>query len=530
MAFATKVMAVVYIVHKLSHKHGIIFPAAIRFCFLRRLFSNLALYMMNRFNSIYSIILILLIPVLMGSCRKEKFLDSGGELRFSVDTLMFDTVFVSRGSFTASLKIYNPQNQKINISSIRIEGGSLSQFKINVNGTPGSEVKDIEIAANDSIYVFATVNIDPDPNNNTPFVVNDRLTATLNGRNYSVPFMAFGQNAYYLIDSLIESNQTWLTDKPYVIIHNAAVGEGVTLTIPAGCRVYVHGDSRLLVLGTLKIQGTKQDSVVFQSDRLDRKYYGNEGYPGEWGGIYFSTTSHDNEIDYAILKNVGNSTRLGQSVFSPAAIQVNHDTINDQKFQLVIRNTIIENSIGYGILAFGSTVKAENCLVNTAGAQCFAAFEGGQYVLDNCTFVTYGTNKVSHIDNPVMALLNYRDVNSTSYVAGPLQVVMTNCVVWGSLETEFFAASRGDITKPESLFDVTLNNCLIKNKDGIPEHVKANAGTKVNAEPMFTDYATWNYRPAAGSPLINAGMPNGVTTDLDGKARDGQPDIGCYEN
>lgn len=462
------------------------------------------------------------------SCRKEKFLDAGGELKFSVDTLMFDTVFVSVGSFTASVKVYNPQNQKVNISSIRLAGGTASQFRINVNGTPGNEVKNIEIAAKDSIYVFATVNIDPNPSDNKPFVVEDKMLATLNGKEYSVPFLAFGQNAHYLVDSLITSNQTWLTDKPYVIIKNAAIDEGVTVTIPAGCRVYVHGDSRLIVLGTLKVKGTKQDSVVFQGDRLDRKYFGNEGYPGEWGGIYFTTTSTDNEIDYAILKNVGGSTRLGDAQFTPAAIQINYDTINDQKFQLVMRNTIIENSIGYGILAFGSTLRAENCLINTCGAQCLAAFEGGQYVLDNCTFVTYGTSKVSHIDNPVMALLNYRDIDNTSYVAGPLQAMLTNCVVWGSLETEFFASSRGDITKPESMFDVTLNNCIIKNKEGVPQDVKAN-NTKVNQDPGFKDYAGWDYRPANGSAMINSGVMNGIITDLDGKTRDGQPDIGCYE-
>src|SRR5690606_16652327 len=133
-----------------------------------------------------------------------------------------------------------------------------------------------------------------------PFVVEDNLVATLNGKSYAIPLMAYGQNAYYIVDSTITGNHTWKTDKPYVIIHNAAVDENSTLSIPAGCRIYVHADSRLIVLGTLKVKGTKQDSVIFQGDRLDRKYFGNEGYPGEWGGIYFTSTSSNNEIDYAI--------------------------------------------------------------------------------------------------------------------------------------------------------------------------------------------------------------------------------------
>lgn len=479
---------------------------------------------------VYTLVVLLCSAALMTGCRKEEVLRTGGELRFSVDTLMFDTVFVSRGSFTASVKIYNPQNQKVTISSVRLLGGNGSQFKLNVNGVPGNEVKEIEVAAKDSIYVFATVNIDPHPSDNTPFVVEDMMVATLNGKDYSLPFLAYGQNAHYYANMEITANETWLTDKPYVLIGNVFVGENATLTIPAGCRIYGHADARLIVLGTLKVKGTRADSVVFQGDRLDRKYFGNVGYPGEWGGIYFNITSRDNEIEYAILKNVGGSTKLTATAsFQPAAIQLNYDTINDNKAQLVMKNTIIKNSIGYGILAFGSHLEAENCLIDGCGALTFAAFEGGRYVLNNCTFVTYGNARISHIDNPVMGLLNYRDVSSTTYVAGPLLVAMTNCVVWGSLETEFIAAGRGDITKPESLFDVTLENCVIKAKDGIPKDVKANAATKVNAEPAFVSYPTGNFRPSAGSSLINAGKVNGVMTDLDGKGRDATPDIGCYE-
>lgn len=483
---------------------------------------------MNKKFSLYIVLVGSVLTMFAAGCRKEKFLDTGGELRFSIDTLMFDTVFTSLGSYTASVKIYNPQKQKVNISSVRLEDKSgNSPFIINVNGNAG-DTKDIEVAANDSIYVFATVNIDPTAEDN-PFIIQDNLVATLNGKNYSIPFVAYGQNAYYIVDSTITGNHTWKTDKPYVIIHNAAVDLNSTLTIPAGCRIYVHADSRLIVLGTLKVKGTKQDSVVFQGDRLDRKYFGNEGYPGEWGGIYFTTQSRNNEIEYAILKNVGNSTRLGESTFSPAAIQLTPDTIDDNSYQLVMRNTIIENSIGYGILAFGSSLYASNCLINTCGAQCFAALQGGQYDLDNCTFATYGNDKVSHIDGTVMALLNYFDISNTEYVVGPLRCVLNNCVIWGSLESEFAAQGRGDFTKPESEFSVTLNNCLIKNKDGIPEGVVAN-NTKVNEDPMFKDYNIFDFRPSAGSPLINSGkVIPGIATDLDDKTRDGQPDIGCYE-
>ncbi|MEZ5018058.1 MAG: choice-of-anchor Q domain-containing protein [Flavipsychrobacter sp.] len=478
-----------------------------------------------RCTPVIYILLFLLASTSMYSCKKEQLLTSGGQVTFSVDTLTFDTVFTSRGNVTASIKIYNPQNQAIKLSSVGLLKGASSYFDINVNGTPGNTVSDVDIAAKDSIYVFATVSIDP-TNQNTPFLVTDELVANLNGREYKLPLRAFGQNAHYIVDSVLKT-QTWLTDKPYVIFRNALVEEGNTLTIPAGCRVYVSANSRLFIEGTLRVNGTKTDSVVFQGDRLDRKYFGNEGYPGEWGGFYFTSKSRNSELRYAILRNCGNSTSLGEGTFTPAAIQVNIDTINDNNYQLRMYNTIIENSIGYGLLAFSSTVYAENCLINACGAQAFAAFEGGGYDFFNCDFIIYGDNKISHIDNPTVALLNYRDIDNVSYVSGPLRASMTNCIVWGSLENELFTRSKGTGT-----YDVTLNNCLIRLKETLPAEVKANNNI-LNQDPNFTDHKNWNFRLKSGSPAINAGItppaPVVINRDLDDKARDVQIDIGCYE-
>lgn len=475
-----------------------------------------------RFRAIHYIFLILLASTIYG-CKKEQLLTSGGEIHFSVDTLTFDTVFTNRGNITASIKVYNPQNQAVNLSSVKLLKGTSSFFDINVNGTAGNTVADIEIAAKDSIYIFATVNIDP-TNQNNPFLVTDELIANLNGREFKLPLRAFGQNAYYIVDSVLKT-QTWLTDKPYVIVNNALVEEGNTLTLPAGCRIYVSANSRLFVEGTLKINGTKTDSVVFQGDRLDRNYFGNVGYPGEWGGIYFTSKSRDNVMRYAVLRNCGNATTLGDGSFTPAAIQVNIDTINDNNYQLRMYNTIIENSIGYGLLAFSSTVYGENCLINSCGAQALGVFEGGGYDFINCDFVIYGNNRISHIDNPTVALLNYRDIDNVSFVSGPLRANLTNCIIWGSLENELFAKKKGTTD-----YDVTLKNCIVRLKDKLPSEVK-DSTNYINQNPSFVDYANWNFRLNAGSPAINNGAtpPVAINKDLDDKSRDAKIDIGCYE-
>ncbi len=345
---------------------------------------------------VFILTLILVTP----SCsKKDKFLTSGGEVSFSSDTLMFDTVFTAQGSATRSIRIYNKQKEKIKVSSIRLRKGQDSPFRLNINGQEGKQVNDVEIAGNDSVWVFAAITIDPN-DEDLPFVVDDDLVVTLNGTEYSIPFIAFGQNAYYVVDSVLQT-QTWLNDKPYVIIRNALVDTNATLTIPAGARIYMHRDSRLYVQGTLKVNGTQSDSVIFQGDRLDPLVWIGDyiDLPGQWGGLYFFAESKNSEINYTVIKNGGASTRIGESETQPAAIQVDKDETAGNVPKLKISNSVIKSSQGYGILSFGGSVTAENCRIVECAAENIAFFEGGNYKLYDCTIGTYGSQYLAHSDN-----------------------------------------------------------------------------------------------------------------------------------
>ena len=460
---------------------------------------------------------------LQTGCKKTSLLSSGGEVRFSIDTLSFDTVFTTQGSFTLSLKIYNPQNQKIVLSSVRLEKGAASYFHLNVDGFPGVEVKDIEIAANDSAFVFATVKINPD-SADLPFIIEDKLIATLNGKDFSIPVFAYGQNAHFIIGEELNT-QTWLTDKPYVVVHSAQVNPGQTLTIPAGCRVFMHADSRLVVYGTLKVNGTLHDSVVFQGDRLDRAYFGYEGYPGEWGGLYFDTASVNNELHHAILKNGGNNA-LGAS---PALIQVNPDRVADARPQLLLDRVTLQNSIGYGLLSFGGTVEAYNCLIHTTGAQAMAFIEGGNYKINNCTIVNYGSDKVSHVDNSAAIVLNYRKVSDNEYIVRDLQASIRNCVVYGSLANELIIDT---LYQSGLSSNISLVNCLVRAEAAkIPSTVNA-VNVNYTQDPLFINTVTekWNFRAKAGSPLIDTGVDTtGFDLDDNPRLRGAHTDIGAYE-
>ena len=48
-------------------------------------------------------------------------------------------------------------------------GGSQSAFRLNINGTAATQLNNIEIEANDSMYVFVAITINP-TQQNLPFI------------------------------------------------------------------------------------------------------------------------------------------------------------------------------------------------------------------------------------------------------------------------------------------------------------------------------------------------------------------------
>ena len=164
----------------------------------------------------------MVVPLVLGlfflSCKKDSFISSPDALLItSADSLKFDTVFTSVGSVTRSLKINNPNGQRLLINSLQLAGGNTSAFTININGNPVSSITDISIDAGDSIYVFVTVNINPNTAN-LAFIVRDSVQISYNGNNRFVQLEAFGQNANFLRNRVIRGNITWTNQLPYVIL------------------------------------------------------------------------------------------------------------------------------------------------------------------------------------------------------------------------------------------------------------------------------------------------------------------------
>ena len=335
-------------------------------------------------------ILSISILILFYSCTKESFITSAdAQVFISSDTLKYDTVFTTTGSITQFFKILNENDQKLRLTSIKLMGGNSSFFKINADGFTGPQVNNIEIEANDSVYVFVTVAINPNATN-IPFVIRDSIQVTYNGVNKLVQLEAWGQNAHFFRNKTITANETWNNDLPYVILGSLVVDINKTLTINKGCRIYVHADAPVIVDGTLQVIGQKDTAarVYFRGDRLDDPY---KDFPAGWPGIFFTSNSKDNQLNYAVIKN------------AYQAIAAQNPSVNANP-KITLNECIIDNAFDAGIIAVNSSIRARNCLVSNCGKNIVLA-KGGDYQFTHCTAASFSNSYLFHRDPALFTII-----------------------------------------------------------------------------------------------------------------------------
>ncbi len=459
------------------------------------------------------LISISLIILVTASCKKESFITSAdATLNTSVDSLRFDTVFTTTGSVTHFFRIYNNNNKKLRLSSVQLNGGPSSPFKMNVDGVAGSIAANVEVEANDSIYVFVTVKIDPTAPD-LPFIIQDSIIIQYNGNKKIIQLEAWGQNANFLRSRLVTSNETWTNTKPYVILGRLQVDTNVTLTIEKGTKIYLHADAPFLVDGTLKINGEKYDStrVIFRGDRLDEPY---RDYPAAWPGIYFRGESKDNVLNYTIIKNAF------QGLVS------DKPSVNGNP-KLTLNECIIDNCYDAGIFGLRTNIKAQNCLISNCGKNIILAY-GGAYDFTHCTSVALSNSFLLHKE-PVLLVTDFIKQDNTILTAN-INATFRNCIFWGengTVDDEVITSKQGNTS-----FTVNFQNCLWKAKNNPANSTTSNI--IVNQNPLFDSVNTqrriYDFRLKDESPAKNKGITTSISTDLDGKPRAvGLPDLGCFE-
>lgn len=446
--------------------------------------------------------------MMFGSCKKDKLFLGNTTLKISSDTVWFDTVFTRKPgsnypiSVTKIYSVKNTESRKV-LVSFKLSGGKNSSYRINVDGIAGPEIKDLEIPAKDSVFVFVQCSLDA---NNTlnPVLIVDSLISTVNGKDQKTYLAAYGWDAHYYHSVQLPCNEIWSDKtKPFVIIDNALVASGCTFTIKPGVTVYNSPRSSLIVQGTLDIQGTAMESVKFTGDK---PVYAAKYEPNQWGGIYFARGSVNNKIQFAEILN--------------ASIGIRVDSLPESGvWNLELENSQIMYCGQACVAGITAKIKAQNCLMAEAGSYSFLGLLGGTYDLRHCTFasyVTYSTRQNGHF-----AITNtLRDGDGIIIRTAPLSCNMYNSIVYGPQAEELFIDDKGSAG-----FTTDITNNLIRSKS------KPFAGNTWNLEPLFENTKIHNYGLDTLSPAINTGiiLSPPINSDLKGKPRVGLPDLGCFE-
>ncbi len=463
-----------------------------------------------------------LIAISFLSCEDEGYMSSpDAALQFSSDTIMFDTIFTTIGSTTQHLKVYNPFNENMLISRIRLSGGDFSSFRLNVNGKTTSEAYEVEVPANDSIFIFVEVTIDPN-GQNLPMVVQDSIEFTTNANIQDIQLVAYGQDFKLIKGENIETT-TWTSEKPYLIYDYAYVDSLSTLTIEPGTRIFFHKGAGLYVKGNIIANGTFQNPIYFLADRLEESY---EDIPDQWNGIVLFSGSHNNVFNYTTIKNANIGLQAG--------------TIEDEGFAtLKLSNSRIENMAYAGLFALKSKVEGYNNLIANCGFYAAALLVGGEYEFYHTTIANFWGNYSSRarttsslvISN--LLVIEQADGSKVAHSGDLEKAFFGNSIIYGNNQKEI---ELGD--NKENLFNFKFDHCIIQVPDTFDISEKDNfnnvwKGSDHN--PRFVDpYDDYDYSldtlSAAkdiGDPELAKDFPMDIL-NKDRTADDG-PDLGAFE-
>lgn len=463
-----------------------------------------------------------LVLLALFSCEDEGYMSSPDvQLEFSVDTVMFDTVFTTIGSTTRYLKVYNPYNENVLISRIRLSGGDFSNFRMNVNGEAKNEVYEVEVPARDSIFIFVEVTIDPN-GQNLPMVVQDSIQFTTNAKVQDINLVAYGQD-FKLIKGEDIPTTTWTSEKPYLIYDYAYVDSTSTLTIEPGTRIHFHKGAGLYVKGKVIADGTFQNPILFLSDRLEENY---EDIPDQWNGIVLFSGSHDNVFNFTHIKNANIGLQVG--------------TIEHEGYASAnLSNSRIENMAYAGLFALKSKMTGYNNLIANCGFYAAALLVGGEYEFFHTTIANFWGNYSSRarstsslvISN--VLVIEQSDGTKITHSGDLENATFGNSIIYGNNAKEI---ELGD--NEENTFNYFFDHCLIQVTDTFDvsdkDHFR-NVFKGIDYDPKFVDpYEDQDYSLDTLSAAKDIGDPEiakRFILDIMNKNRfsDDGPDLGAFE-
>ena len=486
-----------------------------------------------------SLLFVLVLPqVFFSSCDPDQEFQTGSDisLEFSVDTLQFDTVFTARGSATRSFKVYNRSDQPIMIDRISVDGMTGVNYTFNIDGSQGPEVRDQIVWAEDSIWVFVEVEVDPTaPTEVSPFIAEDLIRFETGERSATVVLQALGQNANYLLgidnqDPRVIScdNGTLQLDNSLpIVIYGQLFVDSCALEFIAGSRIYIHGgitrndafgifnDGFIFALpqGSLRFLGTLDDPVIVQSDRLEEEF--NEG-PGQYRGIFLGPQSTGNVIRHTqLLHGIE-----GLSVDSLAEVE--------------IENSIIAYTAGSALIGRNATVTARNSLFHSNFGNTIQFIQGVRLDMDHCTVASYG------VDASSIALQNFQcfDPECNQAAVVPVRLNVRNSILAGSRSDEIIFNDGFNRTDP-TLFRVDISNSVVRvsnnftseNSDWTDffDNLCSGCYNLQPGDPLFESVEMDDYRLDSLSVALDLGeLIPGLEQDIEGNERATPVAAGAY--
>ena len=447
------------------------------------------------------------------SCNRINNADYG-TLNFSSDTVFFDTIFTYVGSTTKILQVYNKSNKPVKIDKIYV-ANSNTKFRMNIDGQPGNYADDIVIDANDSMFIFVEVTIDPTKDD---LIEADSLIFISGSNQQQVLLYAVGMDVHLFNGERLQT-QTWVNDKPYLIYNSVLVDTDQVLTIDPGVQIYSHRNSFIIVSGTLVCNGDKDNPISMRGDRIDDEYYLDK--PGQWGGIYFLPGSHDNFINYTKI------TEGFYGIGVDSSINLNYPT-------LFLNNSTIAHCSYMGLMGKNTSITALNSVIADCGVHNVGLLFSGVYSFYHCTIQNNYTASVRN--SPAVGIMNYtKDENNNLHYEGFISAYFANSIIYGNQKTEFIVSAY-DTTNSLAF---TVQNCLLKlDLQYTDTSLAMYQNVLVNQDPQYVDIDTFDYHLSENSPCIdkaNFEIDNNNATylqfDMDGIDRliNSKPDIGAFE-
>ncbi len=406
--------------------------------------------------TIYWLFSILFVSVLLPACEgldENYSTNPSHRLSFSMDTLSFDTVFTTIGSATREFMIYNPNSEPLNMESILLAGAGTTGFRINVDGKKGDSFHDVGILANDSMYVFVEVTVNPN-GLNQPLLVQDSVLITVNGIRQRILLEAVGQDVNLWKSGKVITQDTILTaERPYLVYDSLVVAPQVKVEIAEGATFYMHDKANVVVYGTLHAKGGADAPVLFRGDRLDfilNDLLPYDRTPGQWGGIFFKPESFGNVLDYTIVRN------------GTTGITCLPSTTEESKLKM--SDSQVTNMAGNLFSAINCDVEVVNSELTNA-TENVVALLGGNYRFVHSTLANYMSvflrKDTATLGSHTLLMSNSQPERQFT----SLKARFDNCVIDGSLLPRPFQDSKAEILLDKAdgeVFEYMFNHCVLK--------------------------------------------------------------------